>query len=720
MLTDHLSSQEPTALATPALDDPALYINRELSWLQFNWRVLDEALQPSHPLLERVKFLAIFAKNLDEFFMIRVAGLRRLVLAGVWQVPPDGMTPLEQLAAIHTTLETHLARQAACWHHDVLPKLQAAGIQVCAYSALQSGQRAWARQVFQQNIFPQLTPLAFDPTHPFPHMANLSLNLAVVVRTPEHGERFARVKMPDTLPRFVRVPAEDTLTAHAQAELPDVPSATFVWLETLVAANLDLLFPDVTILGSYPFRITRDADIEIRDDEASDLLSTLETELEHRDFGSTIRLEVAQDIPESVRTVLMRNLHLGPAEVYTSAAPLGLGDIMELLSIERPDLKDQPFTAATPRALQQHQNLFDAMRHQDLLLYHPYDSFLSVVELLRQAARDPHVVAIKQTLYRAGTNSPIVEALLEARQQRKQVAVLVELKARFDEESNIAWARALEEAGVHVAYGVLGLKTHAKLCLIVRQEQDRLQYYVHMGTGNYNHVTSRLYTDLGYVTCHPAIGEDVANLFNALTGYSHKTTYNELLVAPHSLRQQILARIDREIERHCQHGDGYVAFKMNALVDPQCIQALYRASQAGVRIDLQVRGICCLRPGVPGVSDTITVTSIVGRFLEHARIYYFRHGGQDEILLGSADLMPRNLDRRVEVLFPVQTHALRETILRDILQVHLRDTVQARRLLPDGSYERLRAQPGDTPLSSQAWMLQRWSSRPVAETRVEM
>ena len=720
MLTDHLSSPEPTALATPTLDDPALYINRELSWLQFNWRVLDEALQPSQPLLERVKFLAIFAQNLDEFFMIRVAGLRRLVMAGVSQVPPDGMTPTEQLAAIRTTLETHLARQAACWHHDVLPQLQATGIQVCAYSALQPAQRIWARQVFQRDIFPQLTPLAFDPTHPFPHMANLSLNLAVVVHIPEHGERGARVKIPDTLPRFVRVPAEDTLVSHAQEGLPEVSPATFVWLETLVAANLDLLFPDVTIVGSYPFRITRDADFEIRDDEASDLMSTMEAQLEQRDFGFTIRLEVAQDIPESVRTVLMRNLRLEPADVYTSCEPLGLGDVMELTSIERPDLKDRPFTAATLRALQQHQSLFDTIRHQDLLLYHPYDSFLSVVELLRQAARDPQVVAIKQTLYRAGTNSPIVDALLEARQHRKQVAVLVELKARFDEESNIAWARALEDAGVHVAYGVLGLKTHAKLCLVVRQEEDHLQYYVHMGTGNYNHLTSRIYTDLGYMTCNPAIGEDVADLFNALTGYSRKTTYNKLLVAPHSLRQHILARIEREIAQHRQHGDGYLVFKMNALVDPQCIQALYRASQAGVRIDLQVRGICCLRPGVPGVSDTITVTSIVGRFLEHARIYYFRHGGQDDILLGSADLMPRNLERCVEVLFPVQPRPLRDTILRDILQVHLRDTVQARRLLPDGSYERLSAPSGDTPLSSQSWLLQHWSSRLVVESSVEI
>src|SRR5262249_36406705 len=556
---------------------------------QFNWRVLDEALQPSQPLLERVKFLAIFAKNLDEFFMIRVAGLRRQVMAGVSQAPPDGMTPAEQLAAIHTTLVDHLARQAACWHHDILPQLQVAGIQVCAYSALQPAQRVWARQVFQQNIFPQLTPLAFDPTHPFPRMANLSLNLAVVIYTLEHGERCARVKIPDTLPRFVRVPAEEVLASHAQVGLSEASPATFVWLETIVAANLDLLFPDVTMVGSYPFRITRDAGLEMHDDEAPDLLSTMEAQIEQRDFGSTIRLEVAQDTPESVRTVLMRNLNLEPADVYMGCEPLGLGDVMELTSIERPDLKDRPFTAATLRALQPRQSLFDTIRHQDLLLYHPYDSFLAVVELLRQAARDPHVVAIKQTLYRAGTNSPIVDALLEARQHRKQVAVLVELKARFDEESNIAWARALEDAGVHVAYGVQGLKTHAKLCLVVRREQNRLQYYVHLSTGNYNHVTSRIYTDLGYLTCNPAIGEDVADLFNALTGYSRKTTYNQLLVAPHSLRQHILARIEREIERHRQHGDGYLAFKMNALVDLQCIQALYRASQAGVRIDLQVR-----------------------------------------------------------------------------------------------------------------------------------
>lgn len=703
------------AAAVPALDDPALYINREVSWLQFNWRVLEEALDPVQPLLERIKFLAIFAKNLDEFFMIRVAGVRRQVLARVVQTPADGMTPSEQLAAIRGTLVRQLARQAACWRQEILPQLQEAGIHVCAYSDLQPGQCRWVRQMFRREVFPQLTPLAFDPTHPFPHMANLSLNLAVVVQTTDHGERFARVKIPDTLPRLVQVPEEAQAEALRSCDLQTITSSTIVWLETIIAANLDLLFPDVHIVGSYPFRITRDADLEIRDDEAADLLTAMEEHIDDRDFGFAIRLEVAEETPEHIRTVLMRNLRLELSDVYTSTEPLGFADVMTLTDVERPDLKDRPFMPVLPAVLQQRQSLFEAIRQHDMLLYHPYDSFVPVVEFLREAARDPQVVAIKQTLYRVGARSPIVEALLEARQEGKQVAVLVELKARFDEESNIAWARALEDEGVHVAYGVLGLKTHAKICLVVRREEDGLQYYVHMGTGNYNQATSRIYTDLGYFTCHPTIGEDAADLFNALTGYSRKAAYHKLLVAPHSLRQQILLRIQREIERHRQHGDGYLALKMNALVDPQCIQALYRASQAGVRIDLQVRGICCLRPGVPGVSDTITVTSIVGRFLEHARIYYFRNGGQDEVLLGSADLMPRNLDRRVEILFPVDTPKLRDRILQEIVQVHLRDNVQARRLCADGTYERLSPQPGETPLSSQTWLLQHWGHRETAE-----
>ncbi|MGE3540934.1 MAG: polyphosphate kinase 1 [Candidatus Tectimicrobiota bacterium] len=707
-------SAVPTVLV-PDLEDPALYINRELSWLQFNARVLDEALDTAQPLLERVKFLAIFAKNLDEFFMIRVSGLRRQVLARVVTTPADGMSPPDQLAAIRTTLDEQLARLETCWHQDLLPQLQSAGLRVCAASALTPAQNQWLRQMFRREIFPQLTPLAFDPTHPFPHMANLSLNLAVVVHTPEHGERFARVKIPDMLPRLLRLPADTQAEGQPSCTSQTAPGSTFVWLETVIAANLDLLFPDVPIIGSYPFRITRDTDLEIREDESADLLTALEEQIDERDFGSAIRLEVTEDAPEPIRTVLMRNLRLEPADVYTSREPLGFADLMGLATLEYPACQDRPFVPALPRPLQQRQSLFEAIRQHDMLLYHPYDSFLPVVEFLREAARDPQVVAIKQTLYRTGSRSPIVEALLEARQEGKQVAVLVELKARFDEESNIAWARALEDEGVHVAYGVLGLKTHAKLCLVVRREQDGLRYYVHMSTGNYNQATSRVYTDLGYFTCQPAIGEDAADLFNALTGYSRKAAYHRLLVAPHTLRTQLLQRIQREIDRQRQHGDGYLAFKMNALVDPLCIQALYRASQAGVRIDLQVRGICCLRPGIPGVSETITVTSIVGRFLEHARIYYFRNGGQDEVLLGSADLMPRNLDRRVELLFPVDNPRLRDTILHDILQVHLRDNVQARRLLPDGSYERLRPQPGETPLSSQTWLLQHWGQRDNTE-----
>jgi polyphosphate kinase len=711
MLVHQTLQAAQTALATVNLEDPALYINRDLSWLQFNWRVLEEALSPAHPLLERVKFLAIFAKNLDEFFMIRVSGLRRQVTGGALQHPPDGMTPSEQLAAILSTLLTQLARQDECWRHDLQPRLQEAGILVCPYSALRPKQCAWLRRAFTRDIFPMLTPLAFDPAHPFPHMANLSLNLAVVVNDPQHSERFARLKIADALPRFVPVPDEDQAEAAEPPGLREVAANTLVWIEDVVAANLDLLFPEVEVVAAYPFRITRDADLEIQDDEAADLLTTLEEHIERRDFGSAVRLEVAQETPELVRTVLMRNLALTPADVYTATAPLGFADLMELTSVERPDLKNRAFAPAVPPPLRQRESIFTVMRRGDVLLYHPYDSFLPVVDFLRAAAHDPRVVAIKQTLYRAGANSPIVEALLEARHQRKQVAVLVELKARFEEESNIAWARALEHAGAHVVYGVLGLKTHAKMCLVVRREPAGLQYYVHMGTGNYNHVTSRIYTDLGYLTCDPTVGADVADLFNTLTGYSRKAIYSKLLVAPRSMRQQMLARIDRESARHRQHGDGYLAFKMNALVDPQCIQALYRASQTGVTIDLQVRGICCLRPGVPGVSETITVTSIVGRFLEHARIYYFRNGGQDEVLLGSADLMPRNLDRRCEILFPVEAPALRDTILHDILHVHLRDNVQARRLLPNGRYEPLSPQPGDQALSSQAWLLQYWQSR---------
>jgi polyphosphate kinase len=699
-------AQDLAPKETIDLDDPSLYINRELGWLQFNRRVLEEALDERHPLLERVKFLSIFSSNLDEFFMIRVSGLRRQVEARTLKTPPDGMTPVEQLAAIRRELLSELSRQSDCWHFDLLPKLRQAGIEVLNYDDLKSKQRKLLRRYFEQEIFPVLTPLAFDPGHPFPHISNLSMNLAVVINDPIHGELFARLKVPDTFPRLLRIPSEEKADEYERLGLTEVKSNSFVWLEQVVAANLDMLFPGLDIAATYPFRVTRDADQEIEEDEAADLLATIEESVRMRRFGLAVRLEVDNDMPDRVRDVLTTNLGLAPYQVYTGDDPLGKADLLELAGIDRPDLRDRPFQPAVPPPLATGESIFSVIRRRNILLYHPYDSFTPVVDFIREAARDPDVLAIKQTLYRVGPNSPVVNALMKARENGKQVAVLVELKARFDEENNIVWARALERAGVHVVYGLVGLKTHAKMCLVVRRERDGIIRYVHMGTGNYNGVTARIYTDMGYFTSDPVIAADVSRLFNALTGYSREDEYRKLLVAPGMMRQQILDRIEREIERHRQHGDGYLAFKMNALVDKPCIQALYRASQAGVKVDLQVRGICCLRPGVPGVSENITVSSIVGRFLEHPRIYYFRNGGQEEVLLGSADLMPRNLDNRVENLFPVDDPHLLDALRDQILGVHLEDNVQARRMLPDGSYERVQPRDGEPELNSQLWMVE--------------
>jgi len=691
---------------TVDLDDSKLYINRELSRLQFDKRVLEEAMDENHPLLERVKFASIFASNMDEFFMIRVSGLRRQLAAKVLEPPPDGMTPAEQLAAIREQLLPLLDLHSRCWHKDLCPKLKEAGIEVLNYDELKRKQRKLLRQYFEREIFPALTPLAFDPGHPFPHISNLSINLAVVIDDPQHGERFARLKVPRVFPRLLRIPSEEQADDYESLGLLEEASPNFVWLEEVIAANLGLLFPGLEVVAAYPFRITRDADPEIEEDEASDLLLAIEESVRLRQFGSVVRLEVEPSMPDRIRDILVSNLGLALYQVFTKSAPLGMADLMELTKINRPELTDTPFSPAIPPPLSPGENLFFAIRQQDILLYHPYDSFTPVVDFLRQAARDPDVLAIKQTLYRVGPNSPVVAALMRARERGKQVAVLVELKARFDEESNIGWARALERAGVHVAYGLVGLKTHAKLLMVVRREGDGITRYVHMSTGNYNDDTARLYTDIGFFTIDPDIGADVSDLFNALTGYSLKQKYRKLLVAPKRMREQIVARIDREIEQHQKHGDGYLAFKLNALSDKECIQALYRASQAGVKVDLQVRSICCLRPGIEGVSENITVTSIVGRFLEHPRIYYFRNGGDEEILLGSADLMPRNLDRRMEQLFPIEDPQLKESIRDHILFVHLKDNIQARCMLPDGSYERVQPQEGEPGLNSQLWMIE--------------
>ena len=619
-----IPASDPVA-SSPKNEAAALYINRELSWLDFNRRVLQDAADPRHPLLERVKFLSIFNSNLDEFFMIRVSGLKEQVQAGLSEDGPDGLTVSEQLREIRKVIVQDVAEQRRLLTTDVLPRLAEQGIRIVGYEELEDHERETLRAYFEREVFPVLTPLAFDPGHPFPHISNLSLNLAVTVTNPEEGERFARVKMPDVLPRLVPVqsPGSDNLLVGT----PRQPQR-FVWLEQLIAANLEKLFPGLEVTESFAFRVIRDADIEIQEDEAADLSRTIEASLLERRFGSVVQLTVDSAMPQRLRNLLMSNLLIGPDDVYAEDSPLGLADVRQLLKMDRPDLKDPPFAPRIPAALRASgEDIFTILRSQDVFLHHPYDSFTPVIDFLQAAAHDPQVLAIKQTLYRVGSHAPVVAALMDAAAQGKQVAVLVELKARWDEENNLEWARALEKAGVHVAYGMLGLKTHAKIALVVRKESDGIRRYVHLGTGNYNATTARMYTDMGMMTSRPEIGADATELFNYLTGYSVQSTFRRLLVGPVSLRSSLLERIDREIECHARTGNGRLIFKMNSLVDRAMIQAIYRAAQAGVQVDLLIRGVCCLRPGVPSISDGVKVTSVVGRFLEHSRVYYFHNGG---------------------------------------------------------------------------------------------
>jgi polyphosphate kinase len=685
--------------------DPRLFVNRELSLLEFQRRVLEEARDPGNPLLERVKFLSIVDSNLDEFFMIRVAGLKQQMAAGVTEVSADGLTPAEQLAAIHRQALTICRALRECLHNELQPKLAVAGVRVLDYPQLGERQLAQARSYFDEIVFPVLTPLAFDPGRPFPHISNLSLNLAVLIESDSGAERFARIKVPDTLPRLVPLgrasgglKKDGTVPHHHH----------FVWLEQLIAAHVDRLFPGVKVNEVHPFRVTRDTEMLLQEMEAADLLESIEHGVRRRRFGQVVRLDVSPGIPARLRKILMENLEVQPQDVFELDQPLGLSGLATLGSIERHDLKFPPFVPAIPSRLSSpddQDDIFSAIRRNDILLHHPFDAFSPVVDFLRVAARDPSVLAIKQTLYRVGRNSPVVEALLEAIQNGKQVAVLVELKARFDEESNIGWARALEAEGVHVIYGLLGYKTHSKIALVVRREGQHLLRYVHLATGNYNPVTAATYTDLGFFTCDPDIGEDATRLFNYLTGYSREREFRKLLVAPINMRERLLALIERESAHQREGRDGQIVFKINALVDREMIQALVRAAQAGVRVDLLVRGICCLRPDLPGVSDRIRVTSIVGRFLEHSRIFWFRNGGSEEVYLGSADLMPRNLDRRVEVLFPVLDRALAVHLRAEVLETYLRDTARARRMRSDGSYERVSPRQGEVALDSQSALM---------------
>jgi len=689
---------------TATIDSPKLFINRELSSLQFQYRVLEEAIDENNPLLERVKFLAIVGSNLDEFFMVRVAGLKKQVDAGVVDLPPDGLTPAEQLAEIRKVASNLMKVASDYLRNGLIPSLKNAGIFLLDYKDLNKQQKESIEAYYHDVIFPVLTPLAFDPGHPFPHISNLSLNLAVLLRDKKGINHFARIKVPDTLPRLVPI-KRSSGGVRKDGTVPY--NHYFIWLEQVISANLATLFPGMEVIESHPFRIIRDADMAIQELEAADLLETMEQTVRQRRFGSVVLITINESMSSRIREILIENLEIDRNEIYTIEGPMGYSDLMALHSIERYDLKDAPFKPAIPRRIRDIDDgsIFTAIREGDLLLHHPYDSFTPVIQFLKTAAIDPEVLAIKITLYRVGNKPPAVDALLEAAENGKQVAVLVELKARFDEESNIGWARKLEKEGVHVVYGLLGLKTHSKIAMVIRKEGDGIRRYLHMATGNYNAITAQTYEDIGMFTCDEDMGTDATDLFNYLTGYSSKKEYLKLLVAPINLRSRMEALITREIDIQKNGGQGHLIFKVNSMVDRKMIQLLYAASQEGVKVDLFVRGICCLRPGLPEISENIRVTSIVGRFLEHSRIYYFHNGGNEEIYLGSADLMPRNIDRRVEVLFPVQDKQMILHIRDDILNYYAKDNVKARKMLPDGSYSRIKPQNDVEQLNIQNWFI---------------
>ena len=700
------------------LKDPQYYFNRELSWLEFNRRVLHEALDERTPLLERLKFMAIFSANLDEFFMVRVAGLKQQVEAGVTKLTSDGRTPAQQLADISDRLLPLIKEQHQHFERVLKAQLIKHGIHIIEYVDLNQEQKNYVDRFFEEHIFPVLTPLAVDPSHPFPYISNLSLNLAVVVKDPDtEGELFARIKVPKVLPRFVPLPEE-----LRRRQKGKVAVWTGVPLEQAIAHNLEYLFPGMNILECYPFRVTRNADLAVEEDEADDLLLAIEQELHKRRIGgSAVRLEIQASTPDDVRSTIKRELALAEEDIYDIDGLLGLGDLMSFMGLPLPELKDRPWSSVIPPRLKRLQDIdltdnlnnledgedfFSIIRDGDLLVHHPYNSFSGTVQrFLTQAALDPHVLTIKMTLYRTSGDSPILKALIAAAENGKQVAVLVELKARFDEANNINWARKLEKAGVHVVYGLVGLKTHTKISLVVRQEENKIRRYVHIGTGNYNPKTAKLYTDLGLLSCREDLGADLTDLFNFLTGYSRQKSYRQLLVAPVSLRDRTIAMIRREI-KNCQNGGtGRIIAKMNSLVDSEVIATLYEASVAGVEIDLIVRGICCLRPGIKGISENIRVISIIGRFLEHSRIFYVYNNGDEELYIGSADWMKRNLSRRVEAVTPIKDPELAKD-LQEILGVMLSDNRQAWELQSDGSYIQRQPAKDSQALSSHCILME--------------
>ena len=691
-----------------SLESPELYINRELSNLSFQWRVFDEARDPRNPLLERVRFMAIVDSNLDEFFMVRVGGLRMQRDAGIMDAPADGLTPPRALAAIRKEAQKLLEETRRYFREELVPSLNQSGIRVMSYNDLNGRQRETVNAYFNEVIFPVLTPLAVDPGHPFPHISNLSLNLAILLEDKEGRRHFARLKIPPSLPQLLPV-KRSSGGVRRDGTVPH--THLFVWISQVIIANLDKLFPGMKVLEAHQFHVVRNADMEIQELEALDLLDTIEESIRKRRFGTVTRMMVHRTMPDYMREFLSENLKVEMPDIYPVSGPLDMTCLHQIAKIERYDLLYKPLTPASPPIIRNRSDLedgsiFAAIRQGDILLHHPYDSFNPVIEFLQSAAKDPNVLAIKQTLYRAGSNSPVVKALLSAASDYgKQVAVLVELKARFDEESNIGWAKLLEQEGVHVTYGLLGLKTHSKIAMVVRREGDHIRRYVHLGTGNYNHQTATVYEDMGMFTCDDEIGAEATDLFNYLTGYSAKDDYKKLLVAPINLREGIEAMIRQEMANQKKGEKGRIIFKINHLVDAPMVRLLYQASQAGVKIDLVVRGYCSLRPGIPGLSENIRVVSVVGRFLEHSRIYYFRNGGNERIYMGSADLMPRNLNDRVEVLFPVEDVRHVRYLRDEILRTYLSDNTKARLMLPDGAYKRLTPLEGETEVNVQETFL---------------
>lgn len=657
-----------------------LFFNRELSLLEFHARVLEEALDHRNPLLERLQFLSIFSSNLDEFFMIRVSALKE-ELDDANVVSPDGLSPAAQLAKSRERVLALIKEQARCLREEIIPQLRDAGISLVSYRSLSNHEKENLDDYFMKKVYPILTPLAVDPSHPFPYISPLSLNIGLIVHAPvdvklrgrrKHVEsRFVRIKVPSVVPRLVPVGAS---------------GARFVLLEEIIEANIQSLFPGMRPGPCHLFRVTRDADIEIREEEAEDLLSLIQEELRRRRFGAPVRLEITPDMPEDMIDYLTSSLDLDIDDVYVFDGPLHVQDLSDLYELDRPDLKNVPYTPSVPEWYDEYDSIFDAIKDGDRLLHHPYDNYDCVTGFINQAVEDPDVVAIKICLYRTGPDSPIPPALIRAAEQGKQVTTLIELKARFDEEHNIEWARKLDEAGVHVVYGIIGLKTHGKLTLVIRREGDDLKRYVHIASGNYNPTTSCVYTDLGLFTADPTIGRDATELFNYLTGFSEQTDYRKLMVAPIDLRQKLNALLDREIEHKRAGKPAHIIAKFNRLADLQIIEKLYEVSQAGVQVDLVVRGICMLRPGIPGLSENIRVRSVVGRFLEHSRVFWFANGGDDEVYIGSADWMSRNLKNRIEVVTPVTTPKLKRYLRDVLLDIYLRDNTKARELQPDGSY----------------------------------